>query len=191
VRGSVSLAHDNGQVGFGQGIATPQAAGMSTWWDQGPSGWSSHTQPSTHWPQVFTAMSQDTPPEPTPGIRRAPKAEAPRTARQAAFGRPTWIYMSWTTSGRYGRGHPMSTVDVHLIDRSRQKFDAGALPRVHPQNTWVSYGVGDDCDWCGDPLPRGHDLLEFDTARQTYRLHTGCYGPWEGELIRRGLCKPE
>jgi hypothetical protein len=85
----------------------------------------------------------------------------------------------------------MSTVDARLIDRIRRKFDGGVLPRQHPQNIRVSYGVGDDCDACGDPLPRGHDVFEFDMAPQTYRLHTGCYGLWEGELIRRGLFKPQ
>jgi hypothetical protein len=85
----------------------------------------------------------------------------------------------------------MSTVDVRLIDRIRQKFDGGALPRQHPRNIRVSYGVGDHCDACGDPLPPGHNVFEFDTTRQTYRLHTGCYGLWEGELIRRGLFKPQ
>jgi hypothetical protein len=85
----------------------------------------------------------------------------------------------------------MSTVDAHLGDRIRQKFDAGVLPRQHPQNIWVSYGVGDGCAACGDRLPRGHGVVEFDTAKQTYRLHTGCYGLWEGELIRRGLFKPQ
>jgi hypothetical protein len=85
----------------------------------------------------------------------------------------------------------MSTVGTHLIDRIRQNFAAGVLPREHPRNSWVSYGMGDDCDACGDPLPRGHGVVEFDTAEQTYRFHTGCYGLWEGELIRRGLYKPQ
>jgi hypothetical protein len=40
-------------------------------------------------------------------------------------------------------------------------------------------------------MPGGQDVLEFDTAARTYRLHTGCYGLWEGELIRRGLFKPQ
>jgi hypothetical protein len=85
----------------------------------------------------------------------------------------------------------MSTVDTRLGARIRQRFDTGVLPREHPLNIWVSYGVGDDCDACADPLPRGHGVVEFDSAKQTYRLHTGCYGLWEGELIRRGLFKPQ
>jgi hypothetical protein len=86
----------------------------------------------------------------------------------------------------------MSTGDAPLIDRIRQKFDAGALPREHPKNIWGSYGVGDACNGCGDPMRRGQGVLEFDIAGQpAYRLHSGCYGLWEGELIRRGLFKPQ
>jgi hypothetical protein len=85
----------------------------------------------------------------------------------------------------------MSIVDGHLVDRVRQKLDAGILPREHPKNVWRSYGIGDACNACSDPMPGGQDVLEFDTAARTYRLHTGCYGLWAGELIRRGLFKPQ
>jgi hypothetical protein len=85
----------------------------------------------------------------------------------------------------------MSAVDVHLVDRISQTVDAGVLPREHPKNIWRSYGVGDACHACGEPMPGGRDVFELDTAAQTYRLHTGCYGLWEGELIRRGLFKPQ
>jgi len=86
----------------------------------------------------------------------------------------------------------MSTVDVRLVDRIRQTVDAGVLPRDHPENIWRSYGVGDACHACGDSMPRGQSVFEFDIAgKKTYRLHTGCYGLWEGELIRRGLFKPQ
>jgi hypothetical protein len=51
-----SFAHDSGQVGSGQGIATPHASATFTWCVQGSSGCSSQTQPSAHRPQDFTAM---------------------------------------------------------------------------------------------------------------------------------------
>src|SRR5918996_5278811 len=57
VSGSVSFAHDNGHVGFVRAIAMPHASAWFTWCVQGSSGWISHTQPSAHWPQVFTAMA--------------------------------------------------------------------------------------------------------------------------------------
>jgi hypothetical protein len=40
-----------------QGIATPHASAWFRWCVQGSSGWISQTQPSAHWPQVFTAMA--------------------------------------------------------------------------------------------------------------------------------------
>jgi hypothetical protein len=85
----------------------------------------------------------------------------------------------------------MSTVDASRVGRIRQSFDAGVLPRERPKNIWGSYGVGDACSGCGDVMPRGQDVFELDIAGKTYRLHTGCYGLWEGELIRRGLFRPQ
>jgi hypothetical protein len=64
------------------------------------------------------------------------------------------------------------------------------LPREHPEKIFGGYGFGDACSGCGDPLGRGQGVFEFEVGGQDYRLHTGCYGLWEGELIRRGLFKP-
>ena len=100
-------------------------------------------------------------------------------------------HISPKTYSGYGQGDPMSIVEARLIDRIRQNFDAGVLPRERAKNIWRSYGVGDACSACSDPMLRGQGVFEFDTAAQTYRLHTGCYGLWEGELIRRGLFTPQ
>jgi hypothetical protein len=51
--------------------------------------------------------------------------------------------------------------------------------------------MGDACDGCGEPIRRAQGVYELDVAAQTYRLHSSCYGLWEGELIRRGLFKPQ
>jgi hypothetical protein len=85
----------------------------------------------------------------------------------------------------------MSSVDTSRAGQIRQRFEAGILPREHSKNLWRSYGVGDACSACGDLMLPGQEVLEFDIAGQTYRLHTGCYGLWEGELMFRGLFKPE
>jgi hypothetical protein len=85
----------------------------------------------------------------------------------------------------------MANGNTRLVDRIRQQFEAGMLPHEHPKKIWGGYGVGDTCSGCGDPMHRGQGVFEFDVARQTYRLHTGCYGLWEGELIRRGLFTPQ
>jgi hypothetical protein len=83
----------------------------------------------------------------------------------------------------------MSTEEARLVDRIRQQFDAGVLPRQHPKRVFGGYGVGDACSGCGD-LMQGHGVFEFEIAGRTYRFHTRCYGLWQGELIRRGLFRP-
>ena len=85
----------------------------------------------------------------------------------------------------------MSTGDARLIDRIREKLEGGALPREHPKTVIAGYGMGDACNGCGEPIRRAHGVYEFDVSTRTYRLHSGCYGLWEGELIRRGLFKPQ
>ena len=85
----------------------------------------------------------------------------------------------------------MSAGAVRLIDRIREKLDVGALPREHPERVSGGYGMGDACDGCGEPIRRAQGVYELDVAAQTYRLHSSCYGLWEGELIRRGLFKPQ
>jgi hypothetical protein len=83
----------------------------------------------------------------------------------------------------------MSIEKARLVDRIRWQFDAGALPRQHPKRIVGGYGMGDACGGCGDRM-HGYGIFEFEIAGRTYRLHTGCYGLWEGELIRRGLFTP-
>jgi hypothetical protein len=85
----------------------------------------------------------------------------------------------------------MSIGDARLVDLIHQTFDAGTLPHEHPKTLWRSYGMGDACTGCGDPMGRGQGVFEIDTARKTYRFHHDCYGLCEGELIRRGLVKPQ
>jgi hypothetical protein len=85
----------------------------------------------------------------------------------------------------------MSVLDLRLVNRIRHKLEAGALPRAHPDKVSGSYGVGDGCSGCSEPMRRTQDVCELDFAGQTYRLHTGCYGLWLGELIRRGLYRPQ
>ena len=78
-----------------------------------------------------------------------------------------------------------------MIDRIREKLDVGALPREHPERVSGGYGMGDACDGCGEPIRRAQGVYELDVAAQIYRLHSACYGLWEGELIRRGLFRPQ
>jgi hypothetical protein len=85
----------------------------------------------------------------------------------------------------------MSPVDASLVGRIRQSFDAGVLPRERPKYIWRSYGVGDACSACGNSMLPGQDVVELDIVEGTHRLHIDCYGLWEGELISRGLFRPQ
>ena len=85
----------------------------------------------------------------------------------------------------------MGAGNSRLIDRIRDRLDVGDLPREHPKTVTGGYGFGNACTGCGDPIRGGQVAYEFDVAAQTYRLHAACYGLWEGELIRRGLFKPQ
>jgi hypothetical protein len=85
----------------------------------------------------------------------------------------------------------MSMGDISLGDRIRQKFDSGALPRDHSQRPPVAMASVTSAMAVVNPMRRAQGVFEFDVTGQTYRLHTGCYGLWEGELIRRGLLKPQ
>jgi hypothetical protein len=85
----------------------------------------------------------------------------------------------------------MSTGDGRLVDRIREQLEVGALPREHPKTVIAGYGMGEACGGCGEPILKAQGVYEFDVAPETYRLHIGCFGLWEGELIRRGLFKPQ
>jgi len=80
-----------------------------------------------------------------------------------------------------------------LPDRVRQRLDAGELPREHPPKLLSRFGKGETCSACDQTVYRAQVMyeLESEATEKTYRFHTGCYGLWTGELIRRGLYKPD
>jgi hypothetical protein len=84
-------------------------------------------------------------------------------------------------------------VDEHrggrLVDQIRQQFDAGALPRQQPRRIFGGCGVAMSAAVAAIGCTV-QGSLKFEIAGRTGRLHTGCYGLWEGELIRRGLFTP-
>ena len=85
----------------------------------------------------------------------------------------------------------METNDVPLAEKVRRRLDSGALPRERPLKLWAGYGRGNVCCVCDKRLLYAHLVYECDVNEQTCRFHLGCYGLWTGELIRRGLYKPE
>jgi hypothetical protein len=77
---------------------------------------------------------------------------------------------------------------ISLVDQIREKLDAGVLPRVLPEKMWTSYGHGNSCDGCGEPIHPAQ--VEYEVGineNNVVRLHIGCAGTWVAELRRRGL----
>lgn len=77
-----------------------------------------------------------------------------------------------------------------LADKVRRRLDAGELPREHSDNVAAGNGNGETCSGCNEIISHAHVMNEMDESEQTYRFHTGCYGLWLGELIRRGRYTP-
>jgi len=85
----------------------------------------------------------------------------------------------------------MEPNDVSLAGQVRRRLDAGLLPRERPLKTWAGYGQWRLCSVCDQKILPAQVTYEFDLNQQTFRFHMGCHGLWIGELIRRGLYKPE
>jgi hypothetical protein len=79
---------------------------------------------------------------------------------------------------------------TRLVDKIRDRFDAGALPRGHPERVWSGHGQDEACSGCDQTLLSADVIYEFEWREHRYRFHAGCYGLWQGELIRRGLFRP-
>jgi hypothetical protein len=79
---------------------------------------------------------------------------------------------------------------TRLVDTIRDRFDAGALPSGNPERVWSGQGQDAACSACDQTLLSADVIYEFEWHEHRYRFHAGCYGLWQGELIRRGLFRP-
>jgi hypothetical protein len=79
-------------------------------------------------------------------------------------------------------------VPKSLAEIVRDKLDAAVLRVDRPVKLWAGLGTGELCIACERPiLPAQTEYeLQYDDGRPTIRLHVGCYGLWQSELIRRG-----
>jgi hypothetical protein len=55
---------------------------------------------------------------------------------------------------------------------------------------WSGQGQDAACSACDQTLLSADVIYEFEWREHRYRFHAGCYGLWQGELIRRGLFRP-
>ncbi len=82
----------------------------------------------------------------------------------------------------------MSFADT--ADKIRDKLGRGVLPRNRPEKICGSYGRRLPCDGCDEPILPAQVQYEFEVGERTIRLHLGCMGLWEAELLRRGWSRP-
>jgi hypothetical protein len=78
----------------------------------------------------------------------------------------------------------MGSSDVSLAEQIRRRVDAGEVPCERPPKLWVGFGSGETCSGCDQEIHSAQVMYELDLDDKTYRLHTGCYGLWNGALIR-------
>jgi hypothetical protein len=78
-----------------------------------------------------------------------------------------------------------------LAEIVRDKLDAAVLPVDRPVKLWAGLGTGELCTVCERPILPAQAEYEpqYDDGRPTIRLHMGCYGLWQTELIRRGYLR--
>jgi hypothetical protein len=72
-------------------------------------------------------------------------------------------------------------------DKIRAKIDAGALPREAGVKVRADHGRDEPCSACDEPIRPVEVVYEIDLpGAGRYRFHTGGYGLWEADLLRRG-----
>src|SRR5262245_36051691 len=69
-----------------------------------------------------------------------------------------------------------------LVQRFRNKLDAGFLPTSAPEKTLAGSGSGQPCDGCDEPIEGMQAACERSYADgRTLRFHLGCAGLYEME----------
>jgi hypothetical protein len=81
---------------------------------------------------------------------------------------------------------------TRLRQRIVDKLQAGVLADRRPEKLGSGFGGGRACDACDDPvLPAQTEYTYGSPSGRVLRLHVGCAGLWQAELLRRGLVRPQ
>lgn len=88
----------------------------------------------------------------------------------------------------YGLRYPPRALILARLDSGirpliRQKIIAGVLPGDPPLRVWAGMGNGRRCGACEEVI-KGNETemeLELSGARQSVRLHRGCFTIWREE----------
>jgi hypothetical protein len=80
------------------------------------------------------------------------------------------------------------------VDSLRQKIldrlQAGKLPDRLPEKMGAGFGADHPCDACDGPILAAQTEYTYELPDdRVLRLHVGCAGLWQAELLRRGATR--
>jgi hypothetical protein len=81
-----------------------------------------------------------------------------------------------------------ASLQERISNKIRARLDAGDLSLLRAPEMRATKGTGAACDACDEAI--GPAQVQYQMAYgdgRTFHLHYGCAGPWEGELLRRGM----
>jgi hypothetical protein len=89
-------------------------------------------------------------------------------------------------AARNGNGDRAATI-VSLPGKILDKLQAGLLPDHLPEKMGSGFGGGHACDACDEPVLAAQTEYTYELRdARVLRLHIGCAGLWQAELLRRG-----
>ena len=77
--------------------------------------------------------------------------------------------------------------EQELCSRIQQRIEDGRLPVALSNSLTATYGSGDTCSGCGEPI--NSDQVEYDVADsrdgRQLTFHLSCHAIWQLECVRR------
>ena len=88
-------------------------------------------------------------------------------------------------SGAAAAGRPPDVSSVR--EKIAARLNAGTLPQELPEKMRGGYGGDHACSICDDPILATQVEYIYEMPGEILRLHIGCCGLWQAELLRRGV----